>query len=177
MRRKITAVAGVLVAAAAAALVLVNFAPPAGAAVVAARDAGHSVVGAWYVDTIGAPFKPHVMAFTSDGLVLIANPDAAEAHNSSSPGMGAWVSRRGQVVGQFVEVNANKDGAAANQFWSNLKVRFGPLTVRGDRFEAPALATYNDGAGQPIADLTDLKATLKGQRITADSPAPVVLTP
>lgn len=179
MRRKTLAVAAIAVALAASLFVLARFAPAADAATVAAHDNGHAVVGAWYVDTVGAPFLGHNMAFlVSDGVnvVLIDNPDAAEAHNSSSSGKGGWKVRNGAISGQFLEVNANKDGPTANKFWSNLMVKF-RITVRGDRFEGPALATYYDGAGRPIAGLTDLPATLKGQRITDDSPAPVVFVP
>lgn len=176
MRRTFAAIAGVVAAAVLAALVIVNFAPSANAAVVA-RDNGRTVVGAWYVDTIGAPFLGHNMAFLSDGIVLIDNPDAAEANNSSSSGKGAWAkNRQGQIVGQFLEVNAYKSGPLANKFWSNLVVTF-TLTVRGDRFEGPASATYYDGKRQPIPGLADLGATLKGQRITVDSPPPLVYVP
>lgn len=46
------------------------------------------VVGAWYVDTCGAPFAPHGISFHADGVIDLTNPDAAEATNSSSAGMG-----------------------------------------------------------------------------------------
>lgn len=176
MRRKLTAVGAVLTAGTLAFVALVLFAPQASAAVGVRGDKVDGIVGAWYVDTIGAPFLPHAMAFTSDGQVFITNPDAAEAGNSSSAGMGAWVAQRRDVAGKFLEVNANKAGPQANKFWSNLIVTF-KVTVRGDRFEGPALATYYDGEGHPIAGLTNLDATLKGQRITVDSPAPVVFVP
>lgn len=142
-----------------------------GASPAEARDTRPAIVGAWYVDAIGAPFAPHVMAFTSDGVVLIANPDAAERTNSSSAGMGAWsVDRAGRIVGQFLEVNADK---TTNGFTTNLIVRF-TLTVRGDRLNGPAFATYYDPAGHPVDGLQDLPATLKGQRIGPDTAAPVV---
>jgi hypothetical protein len=128
-------------------------------------------VGAWYVDAVGAPFAPHVMAFTSDGIVLISNPDAAERTNSSSAGMGPWsTDRAGRIIGNFLEVNADKSN---NLFTTNLVVTF-ILTVHGDRFEGPALATYYDAAGQPIDGLQNLPATLKGQRRSVGAGAPVV---
>lgn len=126
------------------------------------------IVGAWYVDAVGAPFAPHAMLFHDDGTVEITNPDAAEATNSSSDGMGAWIERHHQIVGQFLEVNADK---ATNKFTTNLIVTF-TLTVDGDSFSGPANATYYDGNGQAVAG--PFPATLKGQRITSDSPAPVI---
>lgn len=133
----------------------------------ASADTG-TVVGAWYVDAVGAPFAPHAMLFHNDGTVEITNPDAAEATNSSSDGMGAWIEKQRQVVGQFLEVNADK---ATNKFTTNLIVTF-TLTVNGDSFSGPANATYYDGNGQPVAG--PFPATLKGQRITSDSSAPVI---
>lgn len=127
-----------------------------------------TIVGAWYVDAVGAPFAPHAMLFHDDGTVEITNPDAAEATNSSSDGMGAWIERHHQIVGQFLEVNADK---ATNKFTTNLIVTF-TLTVDGDSFSGPANATYYDGNGQAVAG--PFPATLKGQRITSDSPAPVI---
>jgi hypothetical protein len=127
-----------------------------------------SIVGAWYVDAVGAPFAPHAMLFHDDGTVEITNPDAAEATNSSSDGMGAWIRKHQTISGQFLEVNADK---TTHHFTTNLIVTF-TLTVDGDSFSGPANATYYDGAGNVVAG--PFPATLKGQRITADSGPPIV---
>ena len=40
-------------------------------------QSNNSVVGVWEVKVDGAPFKPHLFTFHSDGTFLSANPDAA----------------------------------------------------------------------------------------------------
>lgn len=125
-----------------------------------------SVTGAWYVDTVGAPFVPHGISFHADGIIDLTNPDAAEAQNSSSAGMGAWEEKKNVVRGSFFEVNADK---TTFQFTTILVVRF-TVTVNGDRFDGPATATYYDGNRNIVAG--PFPATLKGQRFTVDGPVP-----
>lgn len=129
---------------------------------------GNSIVGAWYVDTVGAPFVPHGITFHIDGTLDLTNPDAAEATNSSSAGMGAWTlaSTRNGVRGRFFEVNADK---TTNLFTSILVVTF-KVTVSGDTFSGPASASYFDGDRNLIAG--PFPATLKGQRFTVDGLVP-----
>lgn len=128
---------------------------------------GKSIVGAWYVDTVGAPFVPHGITFHADGTLDLTNPDAAEAQNSSSAGMGAWVvTANDNARGRFFEVNADK---TTNEFTSILVVTF-EFTVTGDRFSGPAIATYFDGNQNIIAG--PFPATLEGQRFTVDGPIP-----
>lgn len=134
-----------------------------------ASAGGRNIVGAWYVDTCGAPFAPHAMIFHDDNTVQITNPDAAEATNSSSAGYGEWRRQGNAVVGQFVEVNADK---ATNKPTTNLKVKF-TLTVTSSSFSGPAKATYFNPLGVPIPGLVDLPAFLYAQRITVDSGAPM----
>lgn len=133
---------------------------------------GKSIVGAWYVDTVGAPFEPHGITFHADGTLDLTNPDAAEAQNSSSAGMGAWqVTKNDNARGRFFEVNADK---TTNQFTSILVVTF-EFTVNGDTFSGPASASYYDGNRNLIAG--PFPATLKGQRFTVDGPVPDPLVP
>src|SRR5678815_915298 len=54
------------------------------------QGSARSIVGAWEVDAIGAPFVPHVMSFHSDGTMLIDNPEAGDPHTSDSLGLGPW---------------------------------------------------------------------------------------
>lgn len=143
----------------------------AGSGPAQATDHDRGIVGSWYVDTVGAPFAPHAMIFSSDGTVQITNPDAAEKSNSSSAGYGAWKAVRGGYVGQFLEVNADK---TTNQFTTNLMVRF-RIMLHGDRFDGPADATYYNADGKAVDG--PFPATLKGQRISVDSGAPVVFRP
>lgn len=126
------------------------------------------ITGAWYVDTVGAPFVPHGITFHGDGTVDLTNPDAAEATNSSSAGMGVWqwIPQKNGAKGRFFEVNADK---ATNQFTSILVVTF-EFIVSGDRFTGPATATYYDGNRNIVAG--PFPATLKGQRFTVDGPVP-----
>ena len=129
------------------------------------------ITGTWYVDTVGAPFVPHGMIFHDDGTLGLTNPDAAEATNSSSAGMGSWAwvllpsGGRG-ARGRFFEVNADK---ATNQFTSILVVTF-EFVVSGDTFTGPATARYYDGNRNLIAG--PFPATLRGQRFAVDGPIP-----
>jgi len=129
------------------------------------------ITGAWYVDTCGAPFAPHGITFHDDGSLDLTNPDAAEATNSSSAGMGSWNwillqgGGRG-AYGRFFEVNADKN---TNQFTSLLIVTF-EFRVTGDTFVGPATARYYDGNRNLIAG--PFPATLRGQRFAVDGPVP-----
>lgn len=132
-----------------------------------ADAAAKSIVGAWYVDTTGAPFEPHGIAFHADGIIDLTNPDAAEATNSSSAGFGAWQQeKKGAIRGSFFEVNADK---TTFKYTTTLVVRF-TVTVDGDRFTGPATATYYDGDRNVVAG--PFPAELKGQRFGVDGPVP-----
>lgn len=132
----------------------------------ASAGTAREAVGAWYVDTVGAPFEPHGIIFHSDGTMVLTNPDAAEAENSSSAGYGQWVKTRNGVRGSFFEVNADK---STNQFTTILVVDF-DLTVNGNRFTGPATANYYDGNRTVVAG--PFPATLHGQRHTIGGPVP-----
>lgn len=138
-----------------------------------AEAATGKIVGAWYVDTIGAPFEPHGITFHADGTLDLTNPDAAEATNSSSAGMGEWVAVRieGQpgARGSFFEVNADK---GTNQFTTILVVRFQVRlsALQPGTFSGPATATYYDGNRNVV--LGPLDAVLKGQHFGVDGPVP-----
>jgi hypothetical protein len=128
---------------------------------------GKGVVGAWYVDTIGAPFAPHGITFHADGTLDLTNPDAAEATNSSSAGMGSWVAfGKDEVRGQFFEVNADK---GTNQFTTLLVVKF-EIKVSDLTFRGPANASYYDGNRNLVNG--PFPAMLRGQRFDVDSPVP-----
>jgi hypothetical protein len=129
------------------------------------------IVGAWYVDTVGAPFAPHGISFHADGIIDLTNPDAAEATNSSSAGMGEWVATKNGIKGSFFEVNADK---TTNQFTTLLVVRF-EVRVSGDRFSGPATAEYYDGNRTLVNG--PFPATLKGQRFTVTGPVPDPIEP
>lgn len=128
--------------------------------------AGRSIIGAWYVDTIGAPFAPHAISFHADGIIDLTNPDAAEAQNSSSAGMGEWVATRNGARGVFIEVNADK---TTNKFTTLLRVTF-EVRLDGNRFRGPATAEYFDGNRNLVAG--PFPADLIGQRITVGGPVP-----
>lgn len=155
-RPKWLAIAVILIACAAT----VAFVRPAGA------GKGQTPVGAWYVDTVGAPFAPHGITFHADGTLDLTNPDAAEATNSSSAGMGSWVATRDGARGQFFEVNADK---TTNQFTTILVVKF-EIKVHDQGFRGPASASYYDGNRSLVAG--PFPAMLVGQRFEVDSPVP-----
>lgn len=124
------------------------------------------VVGAWYVDTVGAPFLPHGMLFHADGTLSLTNPDAAEAANSSSAGYGQWEAAGREVRGRFFEVNADK---TTNQFTTLLVVTF-RIRLDGRRFSGPATAEYFDGDRRLVQG--PFPATLLGQRFEVSGPIP-----
>src|SRR5688572_22640792 len=125
-----------------------------------------AIIGAWYVDTCGAPFAPHGISFHADGIVDLTNPDAAEAQNSSSAGMGEWIATKDGYKGAFFEVNADK---TTNKFTTLLVVKF-EVKVNGNTFNGPATAEYFDGNRTLVAG--PFPATLKGQRFTVTGPVP-----
>lgn len=137
-----------------------------GRSALASARAKKGIVGAWYVDTQGAPFVPHGMLFHADGTLSLTNPDAAEATNSSSAGYGQWKLVRGKVQGRFFEVNADK---GTNQFTTLLVVTF-TVTVDGDLFLGPASASYYDKDKQLVQG--PLPAHLIGQRFEVHGPVP-----
>ena len=132
---------------------------------------GKGIVGAWYVDTLGAPFAPHGISFHADGIVDLTNPDAAEATNSSSAGMGEWVTTKNGIKGVFIEVNADK---TTNQFTTLLEVTF-EVKVTGNTFQGPAVARYFDGDRNLVAG--PFPADLRGQRICVGCPVPNPIEP
>jgi hypothetical protein len=129
------------------------------------------IIGAWYVDTLGAPFAPHAISFHADGIIDLTNPDAAEAQNSSSAGMGEWVATKQGIKGVFFEVNADK---TTHQFTTLLRVTF-TLTVTGNKFQGPATAEYFDRNRTLVNG--PFPADLRGQRITVGGPIPDPIEP
>jgi hypothetical protein len=113
------------------------------------------------------------MTFHDDGTLDLTNPDAAEATNSSSAGMGSWdwFPLINGAKGRFFEVNADK---TTNKFTSILIVTF-EFRVSGDTFTGPATARYYDGNRNLIAG--PYPATLRGQRFPVNGPIPDPIEP
>lgn len=113
-----------------------------------AEDASPTaIVGAWYVQAIGAPYEPHLFTFMSDGTMLTTNPtnvqeDVTADHGGTndSVGMGVWktvtIAGHRYAVGTFRQLNANADD---HQPADDLEVSF-KLSVDGDSFTGPAMA-------------------------------------
>jgi hypothetical protein len=132
----------------------------------ASADQSKNIVGAWYVNAIGAPFVPHVMEFHSDNTFIINNPDAGDPNTSDSLGVGPWEKKNNnKIKGKFVEVNADR---TTHQFANNLIVTF-EVTISNDgsTFTGPAEARYYD-ANWNLLD-GPFPATLEGSRITLTS--------
>jgi hypothetical protein len=126
------------------------------------------ITGAWYYDAVGAPFRPHTMAIDASLTLVSSNPDRGEANNSASSGMGECEPAGGTYRCQFLEVNADP---VTHQHTSNLIVTF-TITMNGlNAFTAPAHVFLYAPDGTLIEDLGT--ATLYGQRIMVDGPAPV----
>jgi hypothetical protein len=135
-----------------------------------ADDGGQSIVGAWLVNAVGAPFQPHVMEFHADGTFEIDNPESGDPHTSDSVGMGPYkLMGDGRVVrGSFWEVNADRNSHA---YVSLLIVKFTvQLSADGKTFSGPATANYYNPStnSNPIGTHQQgpFPATLEGTRIT-----------
>lgn len=128
-----------------------------------------TIVGAWEVKAIGAPYEPHLFTFHVDGTMSTTNPtnvqeDPSAPHGGTndSVGMGKWkfMKQNGQrfIVGTFEQLNAFADDHTPTD---KLLVSF-KIKVDGDTFAGPA-----------IAELGDLSApaTLEGTRIMIDQDA------
>jgi hypothetical protein len=124
----------------------------------------YSIVGAWRVETEGAPFVAHVALFHADGTMLIHNPDAGNRHTSDSLGVGAW--RQDQqhaqtILGVFEEINADR---ATGAYISRLRVTY-RLSLNGAAaFTGRAEASYYAPGGTELHDQAH-QAQLSGARI------------
>jgi len=139
-------------------------------ALVAKADNGgpNSVVGAWQVDAIGAPYVPHLFTYNADGTMNTTNPtnvqeSASRPHGGTndSLGMGPWEPVNGQpntFIGTFYELNANADDHTPTD---TLSVTY-KIVVDGDHFTGNALAKQGSFSGP---------ATLNGTRLTIDQSA------
>lgn len=133
-------------------------------------DHPQDVVGAWFVDAVGAPYVPHLFTFNSDGTMLTTNPtnvqeDPSDPHGGTndSVGMGTWkvesVDGHKYVVGTFKQLNANADDHTPAD---TLSVTF-KLTVSGEnQFSGPAQAKLGPFTAP---------ATLTGNKIQVDQEA------
>ena len=109
------------------------------------------------------------MAIDPSLTLVSSNPDRGEANNSASSGIGECDTPVGGTYRcQFLEVNADP---VTHQHTSNLIVTF-TITMNGSNaFTAPAHVFLYAPDGTLIEDLGT--ATLYGQRIMVDGPAPV----
>ncbi len=153
---------------------------PGGAA--SAQAAESSLEGVWYVMAEGAPFKPHLFTFHSDGTMLTHNPETADPTGSDSAGMGPWVGLGdSQYKGRFVQINAywsdyKQPKELQRTYKDDLIVDF-TVTVTGDTFVGPASVNYFNGSLAEYLHTGSRErvggpwpATLHGQRITFSSP-------
>lgn len=132
----------------------------------------NNIVGAWFVDAEGAPYRSHQFVFTRDGIVLTTNPtnvqDGGTDPTTDSVGMGVWRRENYKTfVGTFYQENAiQPDKIPA----ARLRVTF-RVTVASDSmtFEGPAIAGL-EGIGGGFA-------TLHGSRLIVDEDALLELGP
>jgi hypothetical protein len=130
--------------------------------------ASGSLVGAWNVQAIGAPYEPHLFTFNSDGTMNSTNPTNVQESSgkpnggtNDSLGMGPWKTLSGKAntyVGTFYELNAN---AADHTPTDTLSVTY-KIVVKGDKFDGKALAKQGSFSAP---------AELKGTRLGIDTSA------
>jgi hypothetical protein len=111
-----------------------------------AADGNHksSIVGAWDVQAVGAPYEPHLFTFNSDGTMLTTNPtnvqedpSAPNGGTNDSVGMGPWEPvGHNEFVGTFYQLNANvNDHTPADTLSVTYRIK-----VTGDTFTGDAIA-------------------------------------
>ncbi len=119
-----------------------------------------AIVGAWEVDTTGAPFDHHMMVFHADGTVLQFNPPAGNPGSSDTPGVGVW--RRtedGGTEARFVEMRLDPDSGVPTRGVVDLRVH-----VAGDQLTGTGVFHVYDMADALVGG--PHSATLKGRRVT-----------
>src|SRR5262245_31016166 len=112
------------------------------------------IVGSWFVDVDGAPFRPHLMQFHEDGTFLSFNPSRVQEKPdgsgvNDSAGVGVWErlthhpDRAYDYVLSFVELNAVQGTGTSV---ASLQVT-AALRVSHDKqsFHAVAKAKLSDG--------------------------------
>lgn len=62
-----------------------------------------SIVGAWRIKSVGAPFPYHVFAFHADGTMHQSNPPAGNTETSDTAGLGIWEAQGGIIKARFEE--------------------------------------------------------------------------
>jgi hypothetical protein len=103
-------------------------------------------VGAWEVQAVGAPYKPHLLTFEADGTMFTTNPtnvQEATSNTNDSVGMGTW-HRDGQYIyGTFYQLNAFAD---THRPADSLEVRF-RIRVSGDQLTGDWFIAAFDARG------------------------------
>jgi hypothetical protein len=97
------------------------------------------VVGTWVGQVHGAQYEDHLYQFHTDGTMEGTNPQRVQEKPdgtgvNDSLAMGSWHMEHGQVVGVFLELNANQ---TTHKQADTLTVRF-TLEVHGDHLTGTA---------------------------------------
>jgi len=127
------------------------------------------IVGSWDVTVTGAPFAPHLFAFTGGGVMISTNPSRVQEKkdgtgSNDSIGLGSWSpvpDKPGTYQGAFEELNT-KQGSATPV--DTLLVTW-VITISGDHLTGKAAVQLRSKAGV----VTDVPgATFDGKRIVAN---------
>lgn len=119
-----------------------------------------SMVGAWHLQTPGAPILHHVLLFHADGVVCSFQADGGFPNDSESDGAGAWkFISRDQVKGAFLEFRYDRESHA---YLGYVRVEF-ELSMHGETFSGRATARIYDAQGNLLAQVP---STWAATRIT-----------
>jgi hypothetical protein len=121
----------------------------------------NSIVGAWLVKDLNAPFPYHMYVFNADGTMQQANPDAGDPRGSDSDGKGVWVAKGERITGKWVEVIADR---TTHQFAGRLEISY-EITVSGDTYTGTETVRSYDAAGNLGAGIAT-PAQLVGKRVS-----------
>jgi hypothetical protein len=120
----------------------------------------NAIVGTWFVEDAGAPFKQHMYVFNADGTMQQANPDAGDPTTSDSDGKGIWVADGSRIRGKWMEITADR---TTHKFVSRGELPF-DIKVTGDTFTGTLSARFYDPDGKLLQDYP--AGSITGKRLT-----------
>lgn len=107
----------------------------------------HPVVGAWHLETVGAPILHHSVAFHADGIFCSFQADGGFASDSESNGAGAWIVVGDRVQGTFLEFRYDR---VSHSYLGSVRVSF-TVTIHGDTLTGEAQVGIYDAQDQLLA--------------------------
>lgn len=120
----------------------------------------HPLVGAWHLQTVGAPILHHGLLLHADGIVCSFQADGGFPQDSESNGAGTWQAvGKNQAKGILLEFRHSRQTHA---YLGSVQVAF-EVTVDGNTLRGHAHSRVFDAQGHL---LFEARPTLSATRIT-----------